>query len=130
MDYYVIVYNGDLKMKEFNGIWLEDAEKAVSEVIRVAKSEEDDPIAITIIGINGEVIIQAAMNGAMPASIELSKNKAYTALMTKRETAFWADQRNRNSSSGSRASSSSYRCIGKTLLGGEKNAEYRNPRIE
>jgi len=79
-------------MKDINGISLEDAMKAVEGVIGLAGAQDDDPIAITIIGTNGEVIIQAAMDGVMPGSIELSKNKAYTALMTKKETAFWADQ--------------------------------------
>ena len=65
---------------------------AVKEIVEGARKDGGDPVAITILGTDKEVILQAAMPGVMPVSIELSKNKAYTALMTNKDTSFWADQ--------------------------------------
>lgn len=78
-----------MKEKDVN---LGRAIMAVKEVVEGAIKDGGDPVAITILGADKEVVLQAVMPGVMPVSIELSKNKAYTALMTNKDTSFWADQ--------------------------------------
>ena len=59
------------------------------EIIEKAKKDGDSPVAITIMGPNLQPIVILAMDEVMPISVELSRKKAYTALITNTDTIFW-----------------------------------------
>lgn len=59
------------------------------EIIALAESSEDKAIAVTIVGPNGITMITMAMDGVIPISVELSQRKAYTSIMTQKDTLFW-----------------------------------------
>jgi len=72
-------------------ITLELALKAAIEIIEQAKKDGGEPIAITIVGVNPNVpIVTLAMDGVLPISAKLCWQKAYTAIMTKVDTIYWA----------------------------------------
>jgi len=57
-----------------------------------AKKDGGLPISVVIVGVNPLVeIAKRSMNGAMPISSMLCWQKAYTTVMTKKDTIFWAD---------------------------------------
>jgi uncharacterized protein GlcG (DUF336 family) len=71
------------------GITLEMALETARGVIKLAKSYEDEPIAITIAGPKGQPIVLQVMDGTIGSSRLLSWRKAYTSVMTEKSTLHW-----------------------------------------
>jgi uncharacterized protein GlcG (DUF336 family) len=74
-------------------ITLEDAFEGIQEIIKKALKQPntlyDAPIAVTVVGADARRIASASMDGVKPVSINLSENKAYTAVVGQRETLMW-----------------------------------------
>lgn len=56
-------------------IKLDQAKKVAEEIIKAAKEDRGDPIAITIAGEGGIPIVTLAMDDVMPGSVNLSMKK-------------------------------------------------------
>ena len=76
-------------MKEESCIDLKLAIEAASEVIKVAKETEGDPVAVTVAGENGVTIVTLRMDRSAPMHPELSQQKAWTVYMTRKPTLDW-----------------------------------------
>ncbi len=67
-------------------------------IISTAEDTEPDypiiqnPIAVTVAGMNGKPIVTLAMDRVMPISVDLSVKKAYTAVMTFEDTKEWEEK--------------------------------------
>ena len=71
-------------MQKF-GIKLEEAQLIVEAATVAAKA----PVAVAVVGLDGNLIAFVAMDGVMSASKKLAADKAYTAIMTDRDTMAW-----------------------------------------
>jgi len=70
------------------------AKKTGEKIIEIAeKTGKNDPVGVTIVGINGQVIITDCMDDLKGISPELSRKKAYTALMIGKETRHWEEKK-------------------------------------
>jgi uncharacterized protein GlcG (DUF336 family) len=61
--------------------------KNISERVETEASRTKVPVAVCIIDIHGNIILQHRMNGAPTFSIELSERKAYTSALVRLRTA-------------------------------------------
>ena len=61
--------------------------KNIAERAETEASRTKVPVAVCIIDIHGNIILQHRMNGAPPFSIELSERKAYTSALVRLRTA-------------------------------------------
>ncbi|MEO7767832.1 MAG: heme-binding protein [Ferruginibacter sp.] len=62
----------------------------VAAVIQKATSDGGSPVAVAVVDHAGRLIAFTAMDNVMPASIKLAQNKAYSAVIGKRDTLYWA----------------------------------------
>ena len=76
-------------MRELKSIDLKTAQSIVQNIIEKAYVTRGDSVAVAVVGSDGRLIAFAAMDGVMPVSIKLAQNKAYTALIGKRDTKYW-----------------------------------------
>jgi uncharacterized protein GlcG (DUF336 family) len=58
---------------------LAEAQRAISAVLRGAETERDRPIAVAVVGAEGDLISYARMDGLRPVPRALAYRKAYTA---------------------------------------------------
>lgn len=76
-------------MNEKEIIHLQDALEAAKATINEAELYGGGPIAVTIVGPNGQPIVTLAMDDVIGVSPRLSWRKAFTALMTGKDTIEW-----------------------------------------
>lgn len=102
-----------------NPILLEDAMRAIKEVIEAAKkdlgSEKGQPVAVAVMGSNFKLIAMAAMDGVMPVSVDLCIKKAYTALAGQRDTIEW-EKEERTGLDGRNFADPNWTCFGGGVL--------------
>lgn len=79
-------------MSKTIGITLEEAQQLIKKAIFVTEEGKEKPIAIAVVGIDCSLVSFAAMDGVMLASKKLAVNKAYTAIMTDRDTIEWQEK--------------------------------------
>lgn len=63
-----------------------EASQVVAAIITKASGDGGAPVAAAVVDVAGRLIAFTAMDGLMPASIKLAQNKAYSAVMGKRDT--------------------------------------------
>jgi uncharacterized protein GlcG (DUF336 family) len=61
--------------------------KTIAERIETAAARAEVPVAVCVIDVHGNTILQHRMNGAPVFSIELSERKAYTSALVRMRTA-------------------------------------------
>jgi uncharacterized protein GlcG (DUF336 family) len=61
--------------------------KALAERVEAVATKANVPVAVCIIDIHGNLVLQHRMNGAPAFSLELSERKAYTSALIKVRTA-------------------------------------------
>ncbi len=61
--------------------------KAVAERVEAEATQAKVPVAICVIDIHGNLVLQHRMNGAPLFSLELSERKAYTSALVRVRTA-------------------------------------------
>lgn len=71
-----------------NGI-VERAKEDMNKKNQAPDLQSNEPVSVTVVGPDGLPIVVLSMDGVMGVSKALSHKKAYTALMTQRETLFW-----------------------------------------
>jgi uncharacterized protein GlcG (DUF336 family) len=73
-------------MRNLNTVDLAEARKIIKIVTDVARNDGGEPVVVAVAGADGNTVSLDCMDGAMPASIAVAMNKAYTAVMAKRDT--------------------------------------------
>lgn len=71
---------------------IERAKKDMSKKNQAPDLESNNPVSVTIVGPDGQPIVTLSMDGVIGVSKTLSHKKAYTALMTQKDTLFWESQ--------------------------------------
>jgi uncharacterized protein GlcG (DUF336 family) len=61
--------------------------KTVAERVEAESIKTKVPVAVTVIDIHGNVVLQHRMTGALAFSLELSERKAYTSALIRMRTA-------------------------------------------
>ena len=61
--------------------------KNVADRVEAESSEQDVPVAVTVIDIHGNIVLTHRMTGAPAFSLELSERKAYTSALVGMRTA-------------------------------------------
>jgi uncharacterized protein GlcG (DUF336 family) len=61
--------------------------KNVADRVEAEATKAQVPVAVTVIDVHGNVVLQHRMKGAPVFSIELSERKAYTSALVQRRTA-------------------------------------------
>ena len=59
-------------------------------ILEKASCDGGSPVAISVVDATAKLIAFIAMDGVAPASIRLSQNKAYSAVIGQKDTAHWA----------------------------------------
>ena len=73
--------------------------KNAADRVEAASVANKVPVAVCVIDVHGNVVLQHRMNGAPVFSIELSERKAYTSALVGMRTAdmlLWCSQRSRS----------------------------------
>ncbi len=61
--------------------------KALAERVETEATQANVPVAVCVIDIHGNLVLQHRMNGAPAFSLELSERKAYTSALVRMRTA-------------------------------------------
>src|ERR1700722_6900666 len=61
--------------------------KTVGDRVEAEATKAGGPVAVTVIDVHGNIVLQHRMKGAPVFSIELSERKAYTSALVQRRTA-------------------------------------------
>jgi glc operon protein GlcG len=102
--------NGGIEMYKRDFLDMEEASIAVKAVIKEASKDPNQPIAVAVVDIYGELIYYAKMDGSAPLFGHMAIKKAFTAARFQRSTremgkstkewqlelASWDDDRNTN----------------------------------
>ncbi len=67
-----------------------EASRIVACIIEKASGDGGSPVAAAVVDAAGRLVAFTAMDGVMPASIKLAQNKAYSAVIGKRDTDRWS----------------------------------------
>lgn len=61
--------------------------KALAERVEAEATKSDVPVAVCVIDVHGNIVLQHRMNGAPLFALEISERKAYTSALIRRRTA-------------------------------------------
>jgi uncharacterized protein GlcG (DUF336 family) len=61
--------------------------KSVAERVEAEATKADVPVAVCIIDVHGNLVLQHRMNGAPVFALEISERKAYTSALVRQRTA-------------------------------------------
>lgn len=67
-----------------------EAAEVLDAIVKKAYADNGAPVAAAVVDAAGRLIAFAAMDGLPPASIKLSQNKAYSAVLGQKDTIHWA----------------------------------------
>ncbi len=73
-----------------------EATKIIDAILNRAGTDSGSPVAAAVVDCTGRLIAFAAMDNVMPASIKLAQAKAYSAVLGKRDTVYWASTKKNN----------------------------------